>query len=76
MHAYEIALFVHFLGLITLNGTALGIVWVMTMKPAWLGAVGVVVVATALGAVVGSTMVRRGPGLLDPQGDPHERTAG
>jgi hypothetical protein len=46
--------------MMAMNGTAVGVVWIMTTKPGWIGAVGVVAVATALGAIVGSAMVRRG----------------
>jgi hypothetical protein len=43
------------------NGAALGVLWLMTNKPVWATSVGVVVVATVIGAAVGAILARRGP---------------
>lgn len=44
------------------NGAAVGILWLMTTKPGWLGSVAVVLGLTAVGAIVGSAVVRPGGG--------------
>lgn len=41
-----------------LNGLAVGVVWVMSTKPGWVGSVGAVVVTAAIGAAVGSRLAR------------------
>jgi len=41
------------------NGTALGILWLMTNKPGWLGSIAILIVAAAAGAAMGSAVVRR-----------------
>jgi hypothetical protein len=43
-----------------LAGGALGIVWVMTIKPGWVGSIAAVTIATVLGAFVESIAARNG----------------
>lgn len=45
-----------------MNGAAVGILWLMTTKPGWLGSVTVALGLTAIGAIVGSAVVRPGAG--------------
>ncbi len=42
------------------NGTAVGILWLMTTKPGWLGSVTVVLGLTLVGGIAGSAVVRSG----------------
>jgi hypothetical protein len=45
-----------------MNGAAVGTLWLMATKPGWLGSVTAVLGLTAIGAIVGSAVVRPGPG--------------
>ena len=55
--------------LFALNGTAVGILWLMTNKPGWIGSIVVVAVVTAVSGVVGAVTAR-------PRADPAvERSA-
>jgi len=47
--------------LASLNGLAIGIVFVMSLKPGWLVSFGVEVLAAAIGALVGSRTAHRAP---------------
>jgi hypothetical protein len=42
-----------------LNGLALGIVWLMTVKPGWAGSIGVTVGLSLVGAAIGRARARR-----------------
>ena len=42
-----------------LNGMAIGLVWLMTIKPGWTQSILVVSILTVIGALIGSAMVRR-----------------
>jgi hypothetical protein len=44
----------------TLNGLALGVLWIMVDKPGWAQSIGVVVALGVVGAVAGVVMTRRG----------------
>jgi hypothetical protein len=44
---------------LTVNGGALGIVWIMAAKPGWAGSIAALVVGVAAGAVFGLLAVRR-----------------
>ena len=53
--------------LTALNGAAIGVLWLMTIKPAWPASIGVVAAAAALGAAAGEGMARRaGSEILTP----------
>lgn len=43
-----------------INGLAVATVWIMTVKPDWVGSILFVAVAGVAGALVGRVMLRRG----------------
>ena len=45
--------------LFALNGTAIGILWLMTNKPGWAGSIAVVAVVASVAGAVGGTVARR-----------------
>jgi len=47
------------IALSALNGSALGVLWIMTNKPGWAASIGIVAALAAVGGAIGWFMVRR-----------------
>lgn len=59
---------------LAMGGTMLGIVALMTLKPGWIEAVAIIVVATLLGLVAGLALARKSPSLAESRSS-YEQTA-
>jgi hypothetical protein len=58
-----------------MNGGAMGIVWLMTTKPGWIGSIAVVLGLTLAGFVVGHAVAGRSQGASARRAQPSSRLA-